>query len=204
MWPKPDPVMMGFHDTRDTRVRNLYLRSKITLLLHKSTNSISALIIFFKSGSSQLREWLRDCVRDCWQAVWKIFQLWWIGRLLISRWVFVVSRLNYPQFGLPGLYRPRLFRPIRGPGWGESTNEVTQFWHATCIQKVRWKSFFEGPLCKQSLVKSTCVGLLRVRHHHNQLMIFRTINRRYVCTVVVSDTWHVYCQVSRNNLILFN
>ena len=35
------------------------------------------------------------CVRYCWQAVWKIFQLWWIGRLLISRWVFVVSRLNY-------------------------------------------------------------------------------------------------------------
>lgn len=187
-----------------TRVRNLYLRSKPTLLLHKITKSIiNALIIFFKEGSSQLREWLRDCVRDCWQAVWKIFQLWWIGRLLISRWVFVVSRLNYPELGLPGLCWPRLSRPIRELGWWESTNEVTPFWHATCIQKARWKSFFEGPLCKQSLVKSTCVGLLTVRRHHNQLMIFRTINH-YVCTVVVSDTWHTYCQVSQNNLILFN
>ena len=117
-----------------------------SFIAQANNNSINTLIIFLAEGSSQLREWLRDCVRDCWQAVWKIFQLWWIGRLLISRWVFVVSRLNYPGFGLPGLYRPRLSRPIREPGWGESTNEVTPFWHAaTCIQNVRRKSFLKAP-----------------------------------------------------------
>ena len=104
----------------------------------------NSLIIFFKEGSSQLREWLRDCVRDCWQPVWKIFQLWWIGRLLISRWVFVVSRLNYPVLGLPRLSRS--IGPITELGWEHSSNEITPFWHPTCIQKCEEKNLFEHPL----------------------------------------------------------
>ena len=148
LWPKPDPIMMGFHDTQAIPGSETCIWGQKQLFYYTRSQKsiINALIIFFKEGSSQLREWLRDCVRDCWQAVWKIFQLWWIGRLLISRWVFVVSRLNYPRRGLPGLCWPRLSRPIRELGWWESTNEVTPFWHATCIQKARWKSFFEGPL----------------------------------------------------------
>ena len=67
--------------------------------------SISWVFIINQGGKIKYFHWL--CVwlvRDCWQVVWKIFQLWWIGRLLISRWVFVMSKLNYshdPHY--PGL-----------------------------------------------------------------------------------------------------
>ena len=184
--------MMGFHDIGNTRVQNFYLRSKTTLLLHKSTQSvINSLIIFFKEGSSQLREWLRDCVRDCWQPVWKIFQLWWIGRLLISRWVFVVSRLNYPGLGLPWLSRS--IGPITELGWEDSSNKITPFRHPTCIQKCEEKSFWTPP-CKQSLVESTCTGL-RVRHHFDQLMMFRSYLNWYVLVTHGIRTVNTLCCV---------
>ena len=195
--------MMGFHDTSDTRVQNLYLRSKTTLLLHKSTQSvINSLIIFFKEGSSQLREWLRDCVRDCWQPVWKIFQLWWIGRLLISRWVFVVSRLNYPGLGLPWLSRS--IGPITELGWEESSNKITPFRHPTCIQKCEEKSFWTPP-CKQSLVESTCTGFWQ---YLTIMISWWCLEPTWTDTCLWCDTWHTYCvctvyyQVSHNNNLM--
>ena len=118
-----------------------------SFIAQANNNSINTLIIFLAEGSSQLREWLRDCVRDCWQAVWKIFQLWWIGRLLISRWVFVVSRLNYPG---PGLRPAQMIRPIRGPGWGESANQKTSLWHMQYASK---KIFLNTPFVNNHKLK---------------------------------------------------
>ena len=46
----------------------------------------------------------------------KIFQLWWIGRLLISRWVFVMSGINYSldtlQLGRHRKHRDSLYSNI--------------------------------------------------------------------------------------------
>ena len=129
-----------------------------SFIAQANNNSINTLIIFLAEGSSQLREWLRDCVRDCWQPVWKIFQLWWIGRLLISRWVFVVSRLNYPALTARHAYLPSPEWTNERARWRAGTNQRPQMWQAQSIQNSA-ESFWTSSLCTVlSPVKSTSVG----------------------------------------------